>query len=408
MSNKNTRHGALALATVLILLSACTSRSPSSEMQQAESSEGTCSSAVAKLSDGFDGGNMGRCEVVDSARFKLLLSPEDEPINNSPWYAFKVEGQPGVVEVQMEYALHAHRYVPKFSLDRNTWQPLEADAVSISDDGRLVTLTIKVEQGPVWIAGQELFVQSDYDRWLGALVQEYGATLSTIGESAGGRPVYLLETQPQKPGDTLVLLGRAHPPEVTGALAMRHFVNQLFESHADFLATHKLFIVPLLNPDGVAQGYWRHGLGGLDLNRDWGLFTQPETGLVIQALNERIAQGDRPVLMLDFHSTRRNVFYTQTDEEDAQMDNFTQRWFGRARGMGVYPFEHARRHNEALPTSKNYFHSRFAVPAITFELGDNTPREAIEGSVRKFADALVEELLEERVEEVQEAPDEIE
>ena len=93
--------------------------------------------------------------------------------------------------------------------------------------------------------------------------------------------------------------------------------------------------------------------------------------------------------MLDFHSTNRNVFYTQTDEEDRTMGDFTKRWLEQAQGLGVYAFEHARRHNSDLPTSKNYFHTRFGIPAITFELGDNTARDDIKSSSQKFADALV-------------------
>jgi hypothetical protein len=33
------------------------------------------------------------------------------------------------------------------------------------------------------------------------------------------------------------------------------------------------------NPDGVDKGHWRLNDGGVDLNRDWGPFTQPETGM---------------------------------------------------------------------------------------------------------------------------------
>ncbi len=351
-----------------------------------------CSDGNFSLSADFDGGNMGRCEVVAAATFRLYLSPEDQPINDSPWYAFKVvEGQ-GALTVELHYELHDHRYVPKQSRDGVRWRVLSEEAVAANDAGTVVVLTLDTGGAPLWISAQELFVQADYEAWMAELVERYGATLSTIGRSGGDRPIYLLETSGGDSQDTLVLLGRAHPPEVTGAIAMRHFVNRLFEAHEPFLAEYKLFIVPLLNPDGVARGYWRHGLGGLDLNRDWGPFTQPETNVVLAELNRRIDQGMRPRLMLDFHSTGRNVFYTQTDEETERMGNFTGQWFAQASALGVYPFEHARRHNQGRPTSKNYFHTRFGIPAITFELGDNTPRDEIRTSSQKFADAMVDVL----------------
>ncbi len=350
-----------------------------------------CSDGNFSLRADFEGGNMGRCEVIADAAFRLYLSPEDQPINDSPWYAFKVGGGPGQLSIELRYALHSHRYPPKLSQDAHVWRVLEEERVVANEDGTVVTLSVEVEGAPLWIAGQELMVQSDYEAWMSGLVQQHGAVLSTIGRSAGGRPIYLLESAegelPQR--NTVVLLGRAHPPEVTGALALRYFVDRLFDEHQPFLTTHRLFVVPLLNPDGVALGYWRHGLGGIDLNRDWGHFTQPETDTVLKAIDQRIAEGMRPRLMLDFHSTHQNVFYTQTDAEDAQTGNFTRQWFAQARALGVYPFEHARRHNEGTPTSKNYFHTRFGIPAITFELGDHTPHDEIMGSSRKFADAMV-------------------
>lgn len=33
---------------------------------------------------------MNRCEQISETEFKVIISPENEPINPSPWYAFKV------------------------------------------------------------------------------------------------------------------------------------------------------------------------------------------------------------------------------------------------------------------------------------------------------------------------------
>ena len=49
-------------------------------------------------------------------------------------------------------------------------------------------------------------------------------------------------------------------------------------------------VVPLANPDGVEQGHWRHNAQGVDLNRDWDRFQQPET----RALRDEF--GDTRVL----------------------------------------------------------------------------------------------------------------
>ena len=111
------------------------------------------------------------------------------------------------------------------------------------------------------------------------------AHLMEIGRSVEGRPIRALHVNPEAPRHVLVL-GRQHPPEVTGALALIPFVERLLAKRIDACAQaeptcalfeqHGFMVAPNLNPDGVARGHWRHNLGGVDLNRDWGAFTQPE------------------------------------------------------------------------------------------------------------------------------------
>ena len=84
-------------------------------------------------------------------------------------------------------------------------------------------------------------------------------------------------------GEFIVIVGRQHPPEVTGSLNLFPFLATVLGDSSlarQFRARYQLIIYPFLNPDGVALGHWRHNTGGVDLNRDWGPFTQPETRLV--------------------------------------------------------------------------------------------------------------------------------
>ena len=83
----------------------------------------------------------------------------------------------------------------------------------------------------------------------------------------------------------------------------------------EFFRQHMIVFVPLLNPDGVQEGYWRHNLRGTDLNRDWFDQAQPETQSVIRYLGNLQNQGKEVVLHIDFHSTRRDVLYTQMPDD---------------------------------------------------------------------------------------------
>jgi predicted deacylase len=102
---------------------------------------------------------------------------------------------------------------------------------------------------------------------------------------------------------------------VPGVLGLRAFLDALFgaEANPSVLDGYQWLIIPDLNPDGVENGHWRHNTGGLDLNRDWGPFTQPETAAAFAAIQAQIADGHAPYLLLDFHATRRDVLYTPPD-----------------------------------------------------------------------------------------------
>ena len=59
------------------------------------------------------------------------------------------------------------------------------------------------------------------------------------------------------------MIGRQHPPEVTGAIAMHSFIDTVLadtDLARQFRDRFKLAIVPLMNPDGVAAGHWRHNV----------------------------------------------------------------------------------------------------------------------------------------------------
>ena len=39
----------------------------------------------------FQGGNVTGCEFSRAGKLSIEIAPEDEPINTSPWYAFRLE-----------------------------------------------------------------------------------------------------------------------------------------------------------------------------------------------------------------------------------------------------------------------------------------------------------------------------
>ena len=363
-----------------------------------------CSTDLAMISADYPTANMGECKVIDEASFMLYLLPEDVPINPSPWYGFKVTRFPGYEERSLKVALFyddfEHRYSPKVSFDGASWSPLSAENVATIATNH-IELTIPTDQSHIYISAQEPFGNTRHEEWLKhQLVLWPSAHIQTLGHSHGKRPIYTFVAN-QSAQKIILLLGRSHPPEVPGAIAYEHFVERLFYRRihdcarrlptCQFFLSHQFVLVPNLNPDGVAHGHWRHNFDSTDLNRDWGRFDQPETAAVDRFLVKEFKSGDSLALMLDFHSTRRNVLYTQTKNDETTPSQFAEKWIAARELHSTEPFmEHAPRdYNPELGTSKNYFFNLADVPAITFELGDNTAHNEIEAIATQFADALI-------------------
>jgi len=195
--------------------------------------------------------------------------------------------------------------------------------------------------------------------------------------------------------EVLLLVGRQHPPEVSGAFAFFSFTETIFgdsDLARRFRARFRVIAIPLLNPDGVVGGNWRHNLAGIDLNRDWGPFTQPETQLMADILEKLDASGSELRMFIDFHSTRENVFYALPDV--TRPPGFLETWLDNARPrITNYPFNLDQGPASSDAIAKNYVFARYGIPAVTFEVGDETDRDSTQLAARVFAEELMQLML---------------
>ena len=366
-----------------------------------------CATGLFALRADYPGARLGSCQVMGPRAVAVRIAPEDEPINPSPWYGFHaraIKPDAGTLSISLHYGPYEHRYAPKASVDGKVWRALPADDVTPLDDGGAL---IEVQPGPggLYVSAQENISNDRYETWLTALARDHpDGRLMDIGRSVEGRPIRVLQVNPKAPRH-LLLLGRQHPPEVSGALALMPFTERLLAKRREacaqpgpacaFFERHGVMVAPNLNPDGVARGHWRHNLGGVDLNRDWGAFTEPETQAVRDWVDGLEAAGRRLALVLDFHATYRNVFYVQDAQSPTDPPDFAKRWLRRATAAGnPVPFDYAPRPLTDLGTAKNYFHARFGIPSITYEVADEEDRDAIAAAAAITADALVATLAE--------------
>ena len=109
-----------------------------------------------------------------------------------------------------------------------------------------------------------------------------------LGRSWQGRPIYAYRLG-NPAARRLLVVGAVHGDEPAGLALTRPLLRVGAPLHAE------LWIVPTLNPDGLAAGT-RVNARGVDLNRDFGRFTQRETRIA-----RRLIQRLRPWVSVWFH-----------------------------------------------------------------------------------------------------------
>ena len=250
------RNSALLIATVTFLHGCAI---------QPEAGVRFCENDSYQIEAKFEAGNFYSCSINRSGAATLIIRPENEPpINQSPWYAFRVNPkEPGAVSITLEYVNGYARYWPKVSLDGIKWQPMDEARVTRSDDRNSMTLRLLLDENTVWVAGQPLITTTYYDEWMQDLSMHDAIETSVLGHSVQGRAIGVARTA-SKP-EVVFFIGRQHPPEVTGALAMKPFVDTVLGDSMlarQFRDRYMVVIIPLLNPDGVVLGHWRHNVNG--------------------------------------------------------------------------------------------------------------------------------------------------
>jgi hypothetical protein len=198
----------------------------------------------------------------------------------------------------------------------------------------------------------------------------------------------------------VMVIGRQHPPEATGTMALLAFVGELAGDSPlarEFRESFRVHVIPLVNPDGVDLGHWRHNTGGVDLNRDWEAFNQPETRVVRDTYTRILeAPGHEIWFGVDFHSTQYDVFYTLERTLETDPPGVTDEWLAYL-GDNLPHYEvNDSPSGLDTPMSRNWFYRAFQAPALIYEVGDQTDRALIrevaitaaQGTMRILLDEL--------------------
>ena len=348
------------------------------------------------FSNDFEGARLNNINQLNDSTFVLSILPENKPINPSPFYAFKIwSSSSKKVFLRFKYPKgYKHRYVPKIK-SNGIWKIV--DSLNFKSDQNISSLILTINETPKIISGQELHTSSIIYNWVNDLVKgkENYVRFIKIGKTKLNRPFKVLDIYKGLPKNkpVIVLLTRQHPPEVTGYFAFKAFLETILKENklsSNFLDNYRILAFPLMNPDGVDLGHWRHNAGGVDTNRDWSFYHQPEIKTTVDYITKVLNKNNSKLqLGLDFHSTYYDVFYTNIERKLTALPEFLPKWFSSLEERIPEYKVNEKPSNSKQPTSKGWFLYAHKAVGVTYEIGDDTPRDRIKLIGKESAQAMM-------------------
>jgi hypothetical protein len=111
---------------------------------------------------------------------------------------------------------------------------------------------------------------------------------------------------------TVWLISRQHPMESPPTFLLQGLLERVLDQSEFSYRWRRdivLKVVPIVNVDGTAEGYSRHNVNGINLNRDWQENIQaehPEVRAIHQAIDEYVTSGNDIHFFMDLHAAMAN------------------------------------------------------------------------------------------------------
>ncbi len=346
----------------------------------------------------FPGARLNDMFMINDSTLQVQILPENHPVNMSPWYAFRIWSETEqTIYLKLSYKHGRHRYYPKLSSDNKHWVPVDPSDYFSEPGDTSALFRVHLKHDTISISAQENITSDVCIRWVDKMVKKQFISRHTIGYSTLGRPLYGLSISESDGKNLLVILSRQHPPEITGYKEMIAFVESISDNTRlarKFRKKFETIVVPMMNPDGVDNGHWRHNAGGIDLNRDWRHFHQPETFAFRKYILEKIKkQNARVCFGIDFHSTQEDIFYYSEKNVNPDKKGITLKWVNSINQLFPDNSFNPEPTGITSQVSKNWFFNEIKAESITYEVGDNTPRDIIKKRGKEAAKQLMKIML---------------
>jgi murein tripeptide amidase MpaA len=281
----------------------------------------------------FEGGNIGRVEVVSPAHLRCAVrgqADQDGRNRQANWYYFELANLPrGPVIIDLVNLAGEYNYrVPAYSVTKGTRPVYSYDGLRWTHfgDGQVewdngephLRLRFTPQRRGMWIAHVPPYTGRNLRALLAAFASSPYLQRQMAGRSVEGREIPLLSiTDPRTRAAekrVLWLMFRQHAWETgsswVGEGAIRFLLSG--DPRAAEIRNRSVFkIFPVCDPDGVASGAVRYNRHGYDLNRNWDTVdpkTMPEIAAQRKAVLEWVDGGHRLDLFLSLHNTESGEY----------------------------------------------------------------------------------------------------
>lgn len=347
----------------------------------------------------FKGARLDSIKNLGNNKFIAYISPAFEPTNPSSYFAFAVSSKTKKkIQVQLNYGTYKHRYIPKLSMDKISWKKIDSKNILIDTVNHTATIKLSVTPQKLYVAAQEIETTEDTYKWVSELLNQNPNLKKVVaGKTALNNDNYCLELENENVKNAIGLIARQHPPETPGGtVGFKAFYETLLadtEIANNFRTHFNIYAFPLFNPDGADMGNWRHNANGVDLNRDWKEFTQPETKMAKKYFENKVKQGQNIRFALDFHTSHSGPYLLVLDSlNQSKSKHITSDWIQNIVANSKFKVQDRKRSQE-LPYCYNYFYNQFGCEAVTYEDGDEVDRTIIKQKAKVYANELMKTLI---------------
>lgn len=277
----------------------------------------------------FEGGSLAKAERIGDDSFRCHLKgqvDQDGRNRQASWFYFRVDGAKGklitftMVDLRGEYnyrptmgALNLNT-LPFYSSDGINWIPVETGSYDSSEPS--LTYKVQIASDRVWIAFVPPYTIDNFRKLAAYLARISHVTIEEIGRSVQGREIPLItitDRSVSDPGKKVMwLMFRQHAWEAGSSWTAEGAMRFAASSDPIALEIRRKAIVkvlPLCDPDGVANGTVRFNAYGYDLNRNWDIvdpIKMPEIAAERQSILNWVDSGNRIDFFVTLHNDQEN------------------------------------------------------------------------------------------------------